>query len=110
MTYAAFDLWLSAEGEDNRAELERVKRILPMILEECCTVKQMEYIFRPGSLIWSVMEGDWSDLTPKQIGEVLGTSGRSVTVQIIKIRRITGYSVPHDQRRGPPNAIKGGKR
>ena len=33
--------------------------------------------FRPGSLIWSVMEGDWSDLTPKQIGEVLGTSGRS---------------------------------
>lgn len=56
------------------------------------------------------MEGDWSDLTPKQIGEVLGTSGRSVTVQIIKIRRITGYSVPHDQRRGPPNAIKGGKR
>jgi len=44
MTYAAFDLWLSAEGEDNRAELERVKRILPMILEECCTVKQMEYI------------------------------------------------------------------
>ena len=44
MTYAAFDLWLIAEGEDNRAELERVKRILPMILEECCTVKQMEYI------------------------------------------------------------------
>lgn len=44
MTYAAFDLWLSAEGEDNRAELERVKRILPMILEECCTVKQVEYI------------------------------------------------------------------
>ena len=66
--------------------------------------------FRPGTLIWSVMEGDWSDMTPKQIGEVLGTSGRSVTVQIIKIRRITGYSVPHDQRRGPPNAIKGGKR
>lgn len=26
MTYAAFDLWLSAEGEDNRAELERVKQ------------------------------------------------------------------------------------
>lgn len=44
MTYAAFDLWLSADGEDNRAELERVKRILPMILEEFCTMKQMQYI------------------------------------------------------------------
>lgn len=62
--------------------------------------------FRPGTLIWSVMEGDWSDLTPKQIGEVLGTSGRSVTVQIIKIRRLTGYSVPHDSRRGRRNATK----
>lgn len=44
LTHAAFDLWLGVQGEDNRAELERVKRILPMILEECCTVKQMYYI------------------------------------------------------------------
>lgn len=51
--------------------------------------------FRPGTLIWSVMEGDWSDLTPKQIGEVLGTSGRSVTAQITKIRHRTGYDVPY---------------
>lgn len=51
--------------------------------------------FRPGTLIWSVMEGDWSDLTPNQIGEVLGTSGRSVTAQITKIRRWTGYDVPY---------------
>jgi biotin operon repressor len=41
------------------------------------------------------MEGDWSDLTPKQIGEVLGTSGRSVTAQITKIRHRTGYDVPY---------------
>lgn len=44
MTYATFDLWLSGQGEDNRAELDRVKRILPMILAECCTANQMEYI------------------------------------------------------------------
>lgn len=41
---AAFDLWISAEGTDNIAELERVKRILPMILEECCTENQLKYI------------------------------------------------------------------
>lgn len=46
LTYAAFDLWLGAQREDNHAELERVKRILPMILEECCTDKQMDYIMR----------------------------------------------------------------
>ena len=51
--------------------------------------------FQKGTLIWSVMEGDWSDLTPKQIGEVLGTSGRSVTAQITKIRHRTGYDVPY---------------
>lgn len=52
--------------------------------------------FRKGSLIWAVMEGDWSDLTPSQIGEVLGSSGKSVSNQIIRIRRLTGYRVPHD--------------
>ena len=46
LIHASFDLWLAADGEDNRAELERVKRILPMILEECCTAKQLDYIMR----------------------------------------------------------------
>ena len=44
LTYAAFDLWLGSNGEDNRAELERVKRMLPMILEACCTDVQLKYI------------------------------------------------------------------
>jgi len=44
LTHASFDLWLGAQGEDNRAELDRVKRILPLILEECCTDRQKTFI------------------------------------------------------------------
>lgn len=44
MTKAAFDLWINAEDSDDLADFERVKRVLPMILEECCTKKQQEYI------------------------------------------------------------------
>ena len=41
---AAFELWLNGEGEDNRADLERLKRVLPVVLEECVTEKQRRYI------------------------------------------------------------------
>lgn len=44
LTYAAFDLWLQSGQCDNFAELERVKKILPLILEECCSEKQKRYI------------------------------------------------------------------
>lgn len=44
LTNAAFDLWLMGEGEDNRAELDKVKRILPIVLDECCTPVQKTYI------------------------------------------------------------------
>ena len=44
LDYAAFDLWIHGEDTDNLVELDRVKRILPMILEECCTEKQLTCI------------------------------------------------------------------
>jgi len=44
LQHAAFDLWVSSEGEDNRVEMERVKRMLPIVLNEVCTVTQKEYI------------------------------------------------------------------
>ena len=34
MDHAAFDLWLTAQGGDNLADLERVKRVLPIVLED----------------------------------------------------------------------------
>lgn len=46
LDHAAFDLWLMGEGEDNRAELDKVKRILPIVLDECCTRTQKLYIER----------------------------------------------------------------
>lgn len=46
LTHTAFDIWLAAEGEDNRADLEKLKRYLPIVLEECVTPVQKEYITR----------------------------------------------------------------
>lgn len=44
LQHAAFDLWISSDGEDNRAELNKLKRILPIVLDECVTVTQKTYI------------------------------------------------------------------
>lgn len=40
----AFDLWVKCEGEDSKSDIERAKRMLPIILDKCCTAKQKEYI------------------------------------------------------------------
>lgn len=50
--------------------------------------------YRKGSLTWSVMEGDWEDLTVTQIAEVLGTVPNSIRSIIATIKRETGYNVP----------------
>ena len=44
MDHAAFNLWLTAECGDNFAELSRLKRVLPIVLEECVTEKERSYI------------------------------------------------------------------
>ena len=44
LQHAAFDLWLGAEGGDNLADLDRMKRILPLVLDDVCTVTQRDYI------------------------------------------------------------------
>lgn len=41
---AAFNLWLMGEVEDNHAELNKVKQILPIVINECCTTVQKTYI------------------------------------------------------------------
>lgn len=46
LDHAAFDLWIMGEGEDNRVELDKVKRILPIVLDECYTATQKAYIMR----------------------------------------------------------------
>lgn len=51
--------------------------------------------YRKGSIIWSVMEGEWGDLTAHQIAEVLDTTRNTVYSMISKIRKDTGWAVPH---------------
>ena len=41
--------------------------------------------YRKGSMIWSVMEGDWEDLTVDQIAEVLFTSPEVISRNIFRL-------------------------
>lgn len=50
--------------------------------------------YQKGTLIWSVMEGDWEDLTVTQIAEVLGTTPDNIGAYTSRIKRETGYVVP----------------
>lgn len=61
--------------------------------------------YNKGTLIWSVMEGDWSDLTIGQIAEVLDSSTSSIRTVINKIKDRTGYEVPRT--RGTPGQKRG---
>lgn len=63
-------------------------------------VDKPENPYRKGSLIWSVMEGEWEDLTMAQIAEVLGTVPNTVRTCVSKIERETGYNVPRTSGRG----------
>ena len=61
--------------------------------------------FRRGSVIWSIMEGGlqedfdglpgWSDLVAAQIAEVLDVDDTIVSNFLYRIRKKTGYTVPH---------------
>ena len=53
--------------------------------------------FTPRSMIWALMEEDWSDLTLRQIAEVFDSSAMSVKASIAVIKKKTGYSVPYTQ-------------
>ena len=46
LTHAAFEMWLQADGADNLVDLERAKRLLPLVLDECITATQKDYILK----------------------------------------------------------------
>ena len=69
LQHAAFELWLNAEGEDNRADLDRMKKVLPAVLAECVTETQRQYI-----LHYFV-----DRMTQKQIGELYGVNTATVS-------------------------------
>lgn len=51
--------------------------------------------YKKGTTIWSVMEGDWEDLTSNQIAEVLGVGPMTVRSCIQRIKKETGYDVQY---------------
>jgi len=46
LIHAAFDLWLHEDGTDNLVDINRAKRMLPIVLDECVTVVQRDYIIK----------------------------------------------------------------
>lgn len=46
MVHAAFEMWLQADRTDNHADIERAKRIIPLVLDECVTETQRNYIMK----------------------------------------------------------------
>lgn len=46
LTHAAFEMWLQADGADNLVGLKRAKRMLPLVLDECVTATQRDYILK----------------------------------------------------------------
>lgn len=51
--------------------------------------------FRVKTMLWALMEEDWSDLTVAQIAEVFDTTYLSVNSALVRIKNETGYVVPH---------------
>lgn len=75
--------------------------------------------FRRGAIPWQVMEmalqGEFdglpgtSDLTRGEIAEILGTEDHYITNAILRIKKQTGYAVPHITRSpGPKKSAKKG--
>ena len=44
LQHLSFDLWLRSEGDDNLIDLEKAKRYIPIVLDECVSVTQKKYI------------------------------------------------------------------
>ena len=51
------------------------------------------------SVLWSVFEGDWADLTIPQIADVLNVAPSYISRCIYRIKRDTGYIVPYVKRK-----------
>lgn len=55
--------------------------------------------YRPRSMLWALVEEDFSDLTAQQIAEVFDTSDKVVYQAMTRIRHETGYNVRFARKR-----------
>lgn len=51
--------------------------------------------YKRGTLIWALLEDDWSDLNVYQIAETLGYKPNSVRCAMYEILKDTGYRVQY---------------
>lgn len=63
-------------------------------------MKKPDNTYTRDTIIWSVMEGDWEDLTVAQIAEVLDARPDAVKGAIYRIKREKGWDVPHVKAKG----------
>lgn len=56
--------------------------------------------FKKGSLAWSLMNDDWSDLTISQIAEVLGASRSTIDTTLSRLRKEGIYIRCKEDKRG----------
>ena len=68
MTRSAYQTWGADQATDNKAELERLKNLLPIVMDEVCTDRQKEYIYDYFA----------KDMTYAEIAEVYGVNKSSV--------------------------------
>jgi len=79
---ASFDLWIHTNAADNLADLDRAKRMLPIVLEECVTVTQQKYI-----LNYYI-----DQMTTAEIAEIYGVDRSTVSRTIRRgLNKAYGY-------------------
>lgn len=67
--------------------------------------------YRPGSLQWSLIEGEWADMTIEQISEALFCGVETTRSLMTKIKQKTGYTVQYKrQKRRTADELHGGWR
>lgn len=55
--------------------------------------------YRPRSMLWALIEEDFSDLTVQQIAEVFDTSDKVVYSAMTRIKHETGHTVRFNRQR-----------
>lgn len=72
LSHAAFELWLQSDSGDNLADLDRAKKMLPIVLEECVTAVQRGYMLKYYVEQMSVREiAEMYDVNPATVSRTI---------------------------------------
>ena len=84
----AYHKWQNMQGEDNRAEFERLKKILPVAIQQCMTEKQREYF------LCYFVEGLNFNAISERYGVDRSTISRTLRRGMNNLYKCLRYSVP----------------